>query len=78
MQSHKHRAEHWVVVDGKANVTLEDKEKIIKTNQSIYIPKGKKHRLHNKSSSPLKVIEVQTGFYLEEDDIIRYDDDYSR
>ena len=78
LQSHKHRAEHWVVVDGQANVTLEDEEKIIKTNQSIYIPKGNKHRLHNKSSSPLKVIEVQTGFYLEEDDIIRYDDDYSR
>ncbi len=78
LQSHKYRSEHWVVVNGIATVVLDDKEKTISENESIYVPLGTKHRLENKEDIPLIIIEVQTGGYLEEDDITRYEDDYKR
>lgn len=78
LQSHRHRAEHWVVVSGTATVTLGDDICTLSENQSIYIPVGTKHRLENKSELPIILIEVQTGSYLEEDDIVRYQDQYSR
>ena len=78
LQSHRYRSEHWVIVDGKATVILDKKEKTISENESIYVPVGTKHRLENKEDIPLIIIEVQTGNYLEEDDITRYEDDYKR
>ena len=78
MQSHKHRSEHWVVTAGTATVQLNEIVTILKTNQSTYIESGKVHRLSNQTKEPLFVIEIQTGSYLGEDDIIRYDDIYSR
>ncbi len=78
LQSHVHRAEHWVVVSGTAQVTLADKISIVAENQSIYIPLGAKHRLENPGKLPMILIEVQTGAYLGEDDITRYDDIYAR
>ncbi len=78
LQKHKHRAEHWVVVEGLATVTRDDDVIELEANQSTYIPIGMKHRLENKTESPLKIIEIQSGDYLGEDDIIRYEDDYGR
>ena len=78
LQSHKYRSEHWVVVEGKARVTLGEKVIIISENESIYINAGVKHRLENPTNEIISIIEVQTGTYLGEDDIIRYDDDYKR
>lgn len=78
LQSHVHRAEHWVVVEGTAKVTLGDKVRIFSENQSVYIALGEKHRLENPGLVDLHIIEVQTGGYLEEDDIVRYSDDYAR
>ena len=78
LQSHAHRSEHWVVVEGKARVTLEDDVRDLVENESIYIPVGKRHRLENPGTEPLILIEVQTGNYFGEDDIIRYDDRYAR
>jgi mannose-1-phosphate guanylyltransferase/mannose-6-phosphate isomerase len=78
LQSHKHRAEHWVVVSGKARVTRGDEILELGENESTYIPIGMKHRLENPGSSPLEIIEVQSGSYLGEDDIRRYDDIYDR
>jgi len=78
LQKHKHRAEHWVVVKGVAEVTNGDQVMIINQNQSIYIAKGQIHRLSNPGSGPLEVIEVQTGAYLGEDDIDRIEDNYKR
>jgi mannose-1-phosphate guanylyltransferase/mannose-1-phosphate guanylyltransferase/mannose-6-phosphate isomerase len=78
LQMHLHRAEHWVVVNGTALVTHGDDKKLVQENESIYIPAGTKHRLENPGKMELNVIEVQTGSYLEEDDIIRYDDTYGR
>jgi mannose-1-phosphate guanylyltransferase/mannose-1-phosphate guanylyltransferase/mannose-6-phosphate isomerase len=78
LQSHVHRAEHWVVVQGAAMVTVGDSKKIISENQSVYIPLGEVHRLENPGKVDLHLIEVQTGAYLGEDDIIRYEDVYSR
>jgi len=78
LQKHKHRAEHWVVVEGIATVTRDDEVIDLKANQSTYIPIGMKHRLENKTDGPLKIIEIQSGDYLGEDDIIRYEDDYGR
>lgn len=78
LQMHLHRAEHWVVVNGTARVTHGDEIKLVQENESIYIPIGTRHRLENPGKLPLNVIEVQTGSYLEEDDIIRYDDTYGR
>jgi mannose-1-phosphate guanylyltransferase/mannose-6-phosphate isomerase len=78
LQSHQHRSEHWVVVTGNATVVRDDKVLKLKTNESVYIHVGQKHRLANESDGPLTVIEVQTGNYLGEDDIVRYEDVYNR
>ena len=78
LQYHNHRAEHWVVVEGEAEVTIEQKIFTLKLNESTFIPKGKIHRLKNLTSKNLQIIEVQTGDYLEEDDIIRLEDNYGR
>jgi mannose-1-phosphate guanylyltransferase/mannose-6-phosphate isomerase len=78
MQMHKHRSEHWVVVSGEATVTNGDMEFTLQANQSTYISKTHKHRLENKGSEPLAIIEVQCGDYVGEDDIVRFDDKYGR
>lgn len=78
LQSHLHRAEHWVVVEGIARVTVDDRIELLSENQSIYIPIGAVHRLENPGKIALHLIEVQTGSYLAEDDIIRYEDIYKR
>jgi mannose-1-phosphate guanylyltransferase / mannose-6-phosphate isomerase len=78
LQSHNHRAEHWVVVRGTARVTIDDEVKMIHENESTYIPIGAKHRLQNVGKIDLDLIEVQTGSYLGEDDIERFDDDFHR
>lgn len=78
LQSHHHRAEHWVVVSGSVNVTLNGKQNLLSENQSTYIPIGAVHRLENPGKIPALLIEVQSGSYLGEDDIIRYQDDYGR
>ncbi|CUW97783.1 mannose-1-phosphate guanylyltransferase/mannose-6-phosphate isomerase [Agrobacterium genomosp. 2] len=78
LQSHHHRAEHWIVVQGTARVTVNDTVKLVTENQSVYIPVGAVHRMENPGKMPMVLIEVQTGSYLGEDDIIRYEDVYSR
>lgn len=78
LQSHHHRAEHWVVVEGTARITIGAEARLVTENQSVYIPLGEKHRLENPGKLPLTLIEVQTGAYLGEDDIIRYEDVYAR
>ena len=78
LQSHHHRAEHWIVVAGTARVTVGDEVRLLTENQSIYIPLGAVHRMENPGKVPLTLIEVQTGAYLGEDDIVRYDDVYAR
>ncbi len=78
LQMHHHRAEHWIVVIGTAKVQIEEKELLLSENQSIYIPLGSRHRLSNPGKIPLVLIEVQSGCYLEEDDIIRFKDFYGR
>jgi len=78
LQQHRRRAEHWVVVSGTAKVASGVKTSLVKNNQSIYIPKGKRHRLENINSQPLRIVEVQTGSYLGEDDIERFEDDFKR
>jgi mannose-1-phosphate guanylyltransferase/mannose-6-phosphate isomerase len=77
-QLHNHRSEHWVVVSGTARVTNGDKIYDVHPNESTYIPMSTKHRLENPGRIPLQIIEVQNGEYLEEDDIVRFDDDYNR
>jgi mannose-1-phosphate guanylyltransferase/mannose-6-phosphate isomerase len=77
-QLHYHRSEHWVVVAGTARVSNGDKEYDVHPNESTYIPMSTKHRLENRGRIPLQIIEVQNGEYLEEDDIVRFDDDYNR
>ena len=78
LQSHNHRSEHWIVVEGTAKVTIDKDITIVNENQSVYIPLGAKHRLENPSKLRLTLIEVQTGSYFGEDDIIRYEDAYAR
>ncbi len=78
LQMHFHRAEHWVVVSGTAKVIVEDKTMLFSENQSTYIPFGKAHRLENPGKIPLHLIEVQSGAYLGEDDIVRFEDSYGR
>lgn len=78
LQSHHHRSEHWIVVEGTARVTVGDEIKLVAENQSVYIPLGAVHRMENPGKVPMVLIEVQTGSYLGEDDIIRYEDIYSR
>ena len=78
LQSHKNRAENWVVIKGNAVVTLEDKDIPRNPNEAIFIPAGAKHRISNIGEEDVIFIEVQTGTYLGEDDIIRYEDDFNR
>lgn len=78
LQSHVHRAEHWIVVEGTAKVTIDDDEQLVGENQSVYIPLGAVHRMENPGKVPMVLIEVQTGSYLGEDDIVRYEDVYAR
>jgi mannose-6-phosphate isomerase-like protein (cupin superfamily) len=85
LQSHKHRSEHWVVVEGEATLQIREVHhpehighQILYPNQSCYIPQGHVHRLANHGTGPLVLIEVQTGSYTGEDDIVRYEDDYAR
>jgi len=78
LQSHVHRSEHWIVVAGTAKVTVDDEVKLLSENQSAYIPLGAVHRMENPGKVPMVLIEVQTGPYLGEDDITRYEDFYSR
>ena len=73
-----HRAEHWIIVNGTAKVTKGEETFILSENESTYIPLGTKHRLENIGKIPLELIEVQTGSYLGEDDIVRFDDVYGR
>ena len=78
LQSHHHRSEHWIVVQGTAKVTVDGETHLVTENQSVYIPLGAVHRMENPGKLPMVLIEVQTGSYLGEDDIIRYEDVYAR
>ena len=78
VQMHHHRAEHWIVVSGTASVTINDETKLVTENQSVYIPVGAVHALENPGKIPLELIEVQSGAYLGEDDIVRFSDRYGR
>ena len=78
LQMHHHRAEHWIVVKGVAEITNGDQVTILTENQSTYIPQGQTHRLANHGKTPLEIIEVQSGSYLGEDDIVRFEDNYGR
>ncbi|MEE4186972.1 MAG: mannose-1-phosphate guanylyltransferase/mannose-6-phosphate isomerase [Roseobacter sp.] len=78
LQSHHHRSEHWIVVQGTAKVTVDEEIKLVSENQSVYIPLGAVHRMENPGKVDMVLIEVQTGSYLGEDDIIRYEDVYAR
>ena len=78
LQSHVHRSEHWIVVAGTAWVTVDDEVKLVSENQSVYVPLGVVHRMENPGKVVMELIEVQTGTYLGEDDIIRYKDVYAR
>jgi mannose-1-phosphate guanylyltransferase/mannose-6-phosphate isomerase len=78
LQWHHHRAEHWVVVSGTARVTCGENVTLLSENQSAYIPLGQVHRLENPGKVPLQIIEVQTGSYLGEDDIVRVEDEWQR
>jgi mannose-1-phosphate guanylyltransferase/mannose-6-phosphate isomerase len=78
LQMHHHRAEHWIVVSGTAEVTCGERKQLLTENQSTYIPLGEVHRLANPGAIPLEIIEVQSGSYLGEDDIVRFEDTYGR
>ncbi len=78
LQSHMHRSEHWIVVSGTARVTVNETVTLLTENESVYVPLGSRHRMENPGKVPMVLIEVQTGAYLGEDDIIRYEDVYSR
>lgn len=78
LQMHHHRSEHWIVLSGTAKVTCDDKIEVLEANQSTYVPQCSAHRLENPGVIRLVIIEVQNGEYLGEDDIIRFQDDYSR
>lgn len=78
LQSHYHRSEHWIVVSGTARITIDGEPRLMTENQSVYIPLGAVHRMENPGKVPMVLIEVQTGTYLGEDDIIRYEDVYAR
>jgi mannose-6-phosphate isomerase len=78
LQMHHHRSEHWIVVSGTAKVSCDDKVSMFNINESTFIPMGATHRLENPGMIPLIIIEVQSGEYLGEDDIVRFEDDYRR
>ena len=78
LQKHQFRSEHWIIVEGVANVTIGKKVNVVKSGESVFVPKGELHRLHNPSEIPMVLIEVQIGTYFGEDDIIRLEDIYDR
>ncbi len=78
LQSHLHRSEHWIVVKGTAQVTIADEQSVVSENQSVYVPLGIRHRLENPGKVAMVLIELQTGSYLGEDDIRRFEDVYAR
>ncbi len=78
IKMHHHRAEHWIVVSGSANVTIDDNTQLVTENESVYIPIGAVHALENPGKIPLELMEVQSGAYLGEDDIVRFSDRYGR
>ena len=78
VQMHHHRAEHWIVVSGTAKVTIDDVERLLSENESTYVPIGSVHSLENPGKVPVEMIEVQSGSYLGEDDIVRFEDLYGR
>lgn len=78
LQSHFHRSEHWIIVEGTARVTVDEKVSVLTENQSVYIPLGSVHRIENPGKIPMVFVEVQTGSYVGEDDIVRYEDKYAR
>ncbi len=78
LQLHHFRAEHWIIVEGEAIVTLGDEKMLKKTNESVYIPSETKHRIQNNSNKLLVFIEIQTGETLDENDIVRFEDNYGR
>ena len=78
LQMHHHRSEHWIVVSGSARVVCGEREYVVNVNESTFIPIGAQHRLENRGVIPLIIIEVQSGEYLGEDDIVRFQDDYQR
>ena len=78
LQMHHHRAEHWVVVKGTAKVTIDGVNSLVSENESVYIPIGAVHSLENPGKIPIALIEIQTGSYLGEDDIVRIEDRYGR
>jgi mannose-1-phosphate guanylyltransferase len=78
IQMHHHRSEHWIIVSGTAKVTIDEKTFLLSENESTYIPLGTVHALENPGKIPLEMIEVQTGGYLGEDDIVRFEDRYGR
>lgn len=78
LQLHYHRSEHWIVTAGTAEVTIGDEVRLIHKNESVFVPLGEKHRLANPGKLPLEIIEIQNGDYLEEDDIVRFEDIYGR
>ena len=78
LQSHQHRSENWTIIKGEAVVTIDDKEIPCSANNSVFIPAQAKHRISNQGEQDVIFIEVQTGSYLGEDDIVRYQDDYNR
>jgi len=78
LQSHRYRSENWIIIEGEAVVILDDKEIPLVSQQSVFIPANAKHRIKNDGDIPVIFIEVQTGSYLGEDDIVRYEDDYNR
>ena len=78
LQSHQHRSEHWIIAEGEAVVTINDKIKILKENETIFIPQGFKHRLANKEATKLIIIELWYGDILDENDIERFEDIYKR
>lgn len=77
-QSHEHRAEHWVVVEGTAEVTIDGVTRRVEVGESIDVPRGARHRCANPGDGPLVFVEVQLGDYFGEDDIVRYEDDFGR
>lgn len=78
LQKHYHRSEHWIVVSGTALVAVGERETLVRANESTYIAMGEKHRLENPGKIDLVIIEAQVGEYLEEDDIVRFNDDFER
>ena len=78
LQMHHHRSEHWIIVSGTAKVEINEKSFFLERNESTYVPLGAKHRLSNPFSTPLILVEVQSGNYLGEDDIVRFEDKYKR